>query len=62
MEFRPLISGDLTKQPYLNKFISKKNINSKIIHSNGIYIGNNQFVDMKRIMKLDSMLSKVFLN
>ena len=62
VEFRPLISGDLTKQPYLNKFISKKNINSKIIHSNGIYIGNNQFVDMKRIMKLDSMLSKVFLN
>ena len=62
VEFRPLISGDLTKQPYLNKFISKKNINSKIIHSNGIYIGNNQFVDMKRIMKLDSMLSKVFSN
>ena len=62
VEFRPLISGDLTKQPYLNKFISKKNINSKIIHSNGIYIGNNQFVNMKRIMKLDSMLSKVFLN
>ena len=60
IEFRPIISGDLTKQPYLEKFKFKNNYFSQIIHSNGIYIGNNQFVNKKKILILDSILGRIF--
>jgi hypothetical protein len=46
------------KQPYLKKYSitgKEKNFNVDIIHQNGVYIGNNQFVsdkDMKLLTKI----------
>ena len=60
IEYRPIISGDLTKQPYLKKYRKKKNYYSSIINSNGIYLGNNQFVNFKNIKLLNKILSKIF--
>ena len=59
VEFRSLIAGDLTKQPYLTKY-KKRNPSSEIIHNNGIYIGNNQFVNQKNFFELKKILSKTF--
>ena len=61
IEYRPLISGDLTKQPYLKKYKKKKNFFAEIIHSKGIYIGNNQFINRKKILILDNILKKLFI-
>ena len=60
IEYRQIISGDLTKQPYLKKYRKKKNYYSSIINSNGIYLGNNQFVNFKNIKLLNKILSKIF--
>ena len=62
IEYRPLISGDLTKQPYLRNYKRKKNFFSEIINSNGIYIGNNQFINKKKLNSLNKILGKLFLN
>lgn len=59
IEFRSLITGDLTKQPYLDKY-NKKNLNAEIIHKKGIYIGNNQFVNKKNFLVLEKILVKTF--
>ena len=59
IEFRSLITGDLTKQPYLNKY-NKKNLKAEIIHKKGIYIGNNQFVNNKNFLILEKILVKTF--
>ena len=59
IEFRSLITGDLTKQPYLKKY-KKKNFNAEIIHDRGIYIGNNQFVNNKNFEMLEKILLKTF--
>lgn len=59
IEYRSLIAGDLTKQPYLDKF-KKLNRYSEVVHKNGIYIGNNQFVKQKNFLKLKKILSKTF--
>jgi CDP-6-deoxy-D-xylo-4-hexulose-3-dehydrase len=47
IEHRPIISGDLLKQPFLSNYkmtTNKKYPNIDLVHSNGIYLGNNQFV------------------
>ncbi len=59
IEYRPLVSGDLTKQPYLKK----KNVKNKycdIISKNAIYIGNNQFLTDKHFTILNKILTKLF--
>tara|TARA_B100000674_G_C37376496_1_gene705488 strand:- start:261 stop:524 length:264 start_codon:yes stop_codon:yes gene_type:complete len=59
IEFRPLVSGDLTKQPYLIKYKSK-NKYCDIINKNAIYIGNNQFLTNKHFDLLKKLLFKLF--
>lgn len=59
IEFRPLVSGDLTKQPYLKKYKSK-NKYCDIISKNAIYIGNNQFLTNKHFDLLKNLLFKLF--
>ena len=59
IEFRSLIAGDLTKQPYLFKY-KKRNLNAEIIHKKGIYIGNNQFVGKKNFLILEKILFQTF--
>lgn len=42
-EIRPIIAGDMSKQPFYSKYISKSIIckNADFVHTNGFYIGNN---------------------
>ena len=57
IEYRPIISGNILKQPFLK--MNKKMINSDFVHNNGIYIGNNQFVTPKMIKNLITLIKKV---
>lgn len=59
IEHRPIISGNLLRQPFLSDYkicTSKKELNVDIIHDNGIYLGNNQFVGNKEINLLSKMI------
>ena len=42
IEIRPMIAGNIEKQPFYKKYVSKSNMltNTDIIHSNGFYCGN----------------------
>ncbi|MCL4374590.1 DegT/DnrJ/EryC1/StrS aminotransferase family protein [Patescibacteria group bacterium] len=61
VESRPIISGNLLKQPFLRKYLHAGEFkNADFIHNNGFYIGNNQFVDKKRLDYLDSLLREFF--
>jgi CDP-6-deoxy-D-xylo-4-hexulose-3-dehydrase len=48
IEYRPVVSGNLMRQPFLRdkyKLETKKGkSNAEIVHENGVYIGNNHFV------------------
>jgi len=60
VEIRPVVGGDMTKQPFFKKYINKntklmKNSNSGIIHKQGLYFGNNPEMtnsEMKRILEI----------
>jgi len=54
IEVRPIIGGDITKQPFFKKNISSKYIckNSDFIHSNGFYIGNNPELNQEEIERI----------
>ncbi len=60
VEYRPIISGNLLLQPFLKKLTSEKLNNSNFIHNNGVYLGNNQFVDKKKLLLLKDILNKCF--
>jgi len=52
IEYRPVVGGNLLRQPYMaGHGISGKAppYNVDIVHENGIYIGNNQFVGDKEL-------------
>ena len=61
-EHRPIIGGNLLKQPFLNGYnieTQKENLNVDFVHYNGIYLGNNHFIDNKEIQLLNSILEKL---
>lgn len=60
IETRPLIAGNLLKQPFLSKFKNIRLKNSTFIHTNAFYIGNNQFVNAVRINKLEKLMRIFF--
>ena len=61
IESRPLISGNLLRQPFLKKYYNKsKYKNSDFIHYNAFYIGNNQFVNKEMIDYLEKLMSEFF--
>lgn len=61
IESRPLISGNLLRQPFLSKYYNTTEYpNADFIHTNAFYIGNNQFVDEHRLNILASLLSNFF--
>ena len=62
IEYRPVVGGNLLRQPYLNNYTisgKRKNLNVDIIHENGIYIGNNQFVSKKDMNLLEKILGEL---
>lgn len=61
IESRPIIAGNLLKQPFLQSIsLPDKFPNANFIHKNGFYIGNNQFVDKKRLDYLKKVLDEFF--
>lgn len=61
IESRPLISGNLLRQPFLNQYYDPTNFkNADFIHENAFYIGNNQFVDDSRMERLAQLMKDFF--
>lgn len=60
VENRPFIAGNLSKQPYLKSVNMYQNFkNADIIHSNGMYLGNNQFITTEMIQKALEVLNNI---
>lgn len=61
IECRPIISGNLLRQPFLNHYSVKNHYpNADFVHNHGFYIGNNQFVNIRRMAFLDKLLESFF--
>ena len=62
IEHRPIIGGNLLKQPFLSDYSivsEKSNLTVDFVHYNGVYLGNNQFIGKKEIDLLDNVLSQL---
>lgn len=60
IEYRPVVSGNLLKHPFLKKYkISTDENNIKLIHENGVYIGNNHFINNKDFKLLSNILDQL---
>lgn len=61
IEYRPVVSGNLLKHPFLKKYyISLPSpLNVDILHEQGVYIGNNHFVDNKNFNVLKEILDNL---
>ena len=56
IEYRPVVGGNLLRQPYLKKYNKISCPFADIVHENGIYIGNNQFVGDRELNILDDII------
>jgi len=56
VEIRPIVGGDMTKQPFFKKYsggvILEQNSNASIIHKQGLYFGNNPELTSVEIKEL----------
>jgi CDP-6-deoxy-D-xylo-4-hexulose-3-dehydrase len=61
IEFRPVVGGNLLRQPYLNyKILQEDEFKyADIIHENGVYLGNSQFVTDKNIKVLKKIIKEL---
>ena len=61
IESRPIIGGNLLRQPCFKNYGNYKDFeNAEIVHNNGFYIGNNQFVNKTRLGFLEQTLKRCF--
>jgi len=61
IEYRPIIGGNLLRHPcfaYYGNYTHFKN--AEVIHNNGVYIGNNQFVNNERLELLNEIIIQLF--
>lgn len=56
IEYRPIVGGNLLRQPYLAEYNTVKCPYADILHENGVYIGNNQFVGDKELTMLEDII------
>lgn len=62
IEYRPIVSGNLLKHPFLKGYkicSKKKRFNVDVIHKNGLYLGNNQFINKTHLNKLEEILDQL---
>ena len=54
VEVRPIIGGDITKQPFFKKYtdVTYECRNSDLVHKNGFYIGNNPELNSDEIKRI----------
>ena len=61
IEFRPIIGGNLLRQPCFSAYGSPSAFpNAEFLHANAFYIGNNQFVGPSRLERLRPLLKEAF--
>ena len=59
IESRPLIGGNLLRQPFLSQHYDPTGYpNADFLHNNAFYIGNNQFVNDKRLDVLNELMAE----
>ena len=58
-EVRPIIAGDMTKQPFYKKYIKSEFSckNANFVHENGFYIGNNPELTEEEMSSITTLLS-----
>jgi len=60
IEYRPVVSGNLLKQPFLKNYtLDFENANVDILHESGVYIANNHFVGKKEFKILENILEQL---
>lgn len=62
IEHRPIISGNLLRQPCLKQYevtSNKKELMVDLVHDNGIYLGNNQFVGNRELKELRKIFKEL---
>jgi CDP-6-deoxy-D-xylo-4-hexulose-3-dehydrase len=61
IESRPLISGNLLRQPFLSQNYDPAGYpNADFLHTNAFYIGNNQFVNEERLDTINELMDDFF--
>jgi len=60
VEIRPIIAGDMTKQPFYKKYVTNESLceNADFIHKNGFYFPNNPELTEEEIALLCDLLHK----
>ena len=61
VEIRPVVGGNMFNQPFFKKHVGVKNVecsNANLIHSQGLYFGNNPELTTKEI----SIITKIFIS
>ena len=61
VELRPIVGGDMTKQPFFAKYESStvlENSNAGLIHEQGLYFGNNPELTREEISKILDIFAK----
>ena len=62
IEYRPLVAGNLLRQPFLKNYgfsYGKETFNADIIHDLGMYIGNSHFIGKKHLILLEKLLNDI---
>ncbi len=61
VEIRPIVGGDMTKQPFYSKYVNgikrSRKTNATIAHEQGLYFGNNPELTEKELQTLLSIFS-----
>ena len=60
VEYRPVVGGNLLKQPFLNGYEANCP-NADILHERGLYIGNSHFVGDEHMNLLEEILDQLWL-
>lgn len=64
IEIRPIVGGDMTRQPFFKKYMTKfseilGSSNAKLINENGLYFGNNPEMTGKEISIIIEVFTKL---
>lgn len=52
VEVRPIVGGDMTQQPFFEKYRGRVQKNADLVHKNGLYFANNPELTQKEIKTL----------
>ncbi len=63
LEIRPIVGGDMTRQPFFSKYFKNKlqaqPINARLVHDQGLYFGNNPELTKKEMETIISIFTRL---